>query len=277
MTRDGITFKGYPALIDSGDSVSLRLLDSPGRANAEMRKGLRRLFVLSQSRELKVQVNFLPEIEPALVCAATMQEAVKLKSHLIDLLADRALFREDPKKPSVLPTSESEWNTFSKGGATRIGLAVQDLSELIAPLMKTYQEAKLAVEKLGVAPPLQAARKDARQQLAALTRPGFLTSTPWPWLQQYPRYFRAIKARLEKLLRGGLPRDERGFARLQPFLQEYARRREQHESRSLYDPHLDHFRWMLEEFRVSVFAQELKTAIPISEKWLNEQWARVSA
>lgn len=278
VTRDGITFKGYPTLVDAGDSVSLKLLDSPGRANAEMRKGLRRLFVLANARELKGQVNYLPELEAGLVCAATMQESVKLKSHLIELLADRALFRDDPQKQTVpLPVTESEWNTFVKSAAARIGLAVQDLAELIGPLFKAYQEARLALERLGVAPPLQAARNDARRQLADLTRPGFFTSTPWPWLQQYPRYFRAIKARLEKLLRGGLPRDERGFARLRPFLEELGRRREQHEARALYDPHLEHFRWMLEEFRVSVFAQELKTAIPISEKWLNEQWARVSA
>lgn len=276
LAQGGLALKGYPALIDRGESVALRLLDSPVRAAAESRHGLRRLFVLRLGRDLKTQVSHLPDLDKCLVLGATLEQAAKLKSQLTDLLADRALFRDPPPARFVRPQNVKEWTDLVSAASKRLGLAVQDVTELLGPLMKTYQEARLAVERLGVAPPLQYALQDARTQLKALTQPGYLVATPWPWLQQFPRYFQAIRARLDKLKAGGLVRDQKAFARLAPFVADYSRRLEQQQTRGLYDPHLEHFRWMLEEFRVSLFVQELKTAIPVSEKRLQEQWARVS-
>ncbi|MFN0052394.1 MAG: ATP-dependent RNA helicase HrpA, partial [Planctomycetales bacterium] len=276
VSRGAVDLKGYPALLDASTSVSLRLLDSAERAASESRRGLRRLFVLNQGRELKGQVNYLPGIEQSLMLGATLEGAGQLKSQLVDLLADRALYGDGTRQLARRPVTQLEWNALARAAASRIGLAVQDVTLLLEPLMKAYQEARLAVERLGAAPPLQSARQDARQQLTALTRPGFLTATPWPWLMQFPRYFQGIKSRLEKLKGGGLARDQRGFERVAAFLSLYRERTEQHAARGIQDPHLERFRWLLEEFRVSVFAQELKTIEPVSEKRLEEQWRKVA-
>ena len=100
--------------------------------------------------------------------------------------------------------------------------------------------------------------------------------TPWPWLQQFPRYARAIVMRLQKLTGGAGQRDQQHLAAVVPRWQRGIERMKQHRDRHLYDPELETYRWMTEEFRVSLFAQELGTAVPVSEKRLDQQWARVA-
>jgi ATP-dependent helicase HrpA len=114
-----------------------------------------------------------------------------------------------------------------------------------------------------------------RSQLAELVQPGFLTATPWEWLQHYPRYFRAIQHRLQRLGSGGLARDRKGFDQIEPRREAYARRAAEHRKMEIHDPELVHYRWMLEEYRVSLFAQQLGTALPVSAKRLDAQWAKV--
>ena len=124
------------------------------------------------------------------------------------------------------------------------------------------------------APRWQYAVDDIRQQIAQLMEPQSFSKTPWDWLRQYPRYFRAILARLENLPTA-LPRDFERFQDFQPRWQLYLEQARQHEGQSLFDPELLRLRWMLEEYRVSLFAQKLGTAIPVSPKRLEQQWAKL--
>ena len=120
------------------------------------------------------------------------------------------------------------------------------------------------------------AADDVKKQIAALTQPGFLTAAAWGWLRQYPRYFEAATVRLGKLTKGGADKDSRSQQVMDDLIGLYQYRAEEHRERDIYDPELEHYRWMLEEFRVSLFAQELRTAIPVSEVRLEKQWAKVS-
>jgi ATP-dependent helicase HrpA len=112
--------------------------------------------------------------------------------------------------------------------------------------------------------------------MAELLKPDFLTVTPWNWLQQYPRYLRAVAERLERLKSGSLARDQEATRELQAHWDACAQRAEQHRQREQIDPELVHFRWMLEEYRVSLFAQKLGTAVPVSAVRLERQWVKVS-
>ena len=100
--------------------------------------------------------------------------------------------------------------------------------------------------------------------------------TPWEWLRQYPRYFRAICHRLENLP-GAVARDFEKFQDFQPCWQLFVEHARHQKSQGIVDPELLHLRWMLEEYRVSLFAQKLGTAIPVSPKRLEQQWAKVQA
>jgi len=118
------------------------------------------------------------------------------------------------------------------------------------------------------------ALEDIREQLAALVPVGFLSETPWIWLQHLPRYLRAIALRLGKL-GSGAARDRQSADLVAPNWRKYQERLSQHRLRGVNDPELAQFRWMLEELRVSLFAQELGTSMPVSAQRLDKQWLKV--
>jgi ATP-dependent helicase HrpA len=113
-----------------------------------------------------------------------------------------------------------------------------------------------------------------RGQLARLTRPGFLIDTPYQWLAQYPRYLGAMNARLRKLLSGNRARDHKAMDDLAPFRARYEQATV-HEENTPMNGSLELYKWMIEEYRVSLFAQELGTMLPVSAKRLDAQWALV--
>jgi len=114
-----------------------------------------------------------------------------------------------------------------------------------------------------------------KTQLAGLVHPTFLIETPWPWLIQYPRYFMGIRQRLQRLSSGGLKTEQSLESELAPWLARYEQTLKDHERQHRLDPMLMHFRWMLEEFRIQLFAQKLGTAVSVSPAKLEEQWARI--
>ncbi|MBN2579184.1 MAG: ATP-dependent RNA helicase HrpA [Pirellulales bacterium] len=282
----GLTLAAYPALIDGGDSVALQLADSPERAARLSRGGLRRLCFLAAQRELKAQVQWLPGLETMLLHAAPLKH-VDLRRQLAELLADRAFLGDGPDfsegkrglSPSApekaLPRTKTEFETLLRRGGERLAGAVQEIAGLAPRLFESFHQAQLALEQ-AASPLWQYAVDDMRGQMAELTGADFLTVTPWEWLDHYPRYFRAMVSRWDRLRGGGFGRDRQLFEQeLQPRWERYRQRAESHAQRGIADPELERYRWHLEEFRVSLFAQQLGTAIPISAKRLDRQWALV--
>jgi ATP-dependent helicase HrpA len=108
-----------------------------------------------------------------------------------------------------------------------------------------------------------------------LIQPNFLVETPWPWLIQYPRYFTGIRQRLLRLSSGGLKTEQSLENDLSPWLARYEQKLKDHQRQQIVDPMLMHFRWMLEEYRIQLFAQKLGTAVSVSAAKLDEQWGRI--
>ena len=113
-------------------------------------------------------------------------------------------------------------------------------------------------------------------QLARLTSDDFLIRTPWRWLSQFPRYLEAIHLRFDKRRHGAAARDDNAIQELADLEARWLERGERQRQQSIFDPELELYRWMLEEYRVSLFAQELGTAISVSAKKLEKQWAKVT-
>ena len=271
VVRGGIAMKGYPTLIDNGiDTASLRLVDAPARANHELRFGVRRLIALAAARELKQHVDHLPQLNNWTLLSKTFPQPFPFRQQLTELLADRA-FLPDAK----LPRSDDEFRACLRVGSQRLGAAVAEVSQLLAPLFVNFSEIRKTWEKTA-APQWQPTRLDVHAQLGQLFLPGFLVRTPWPWLQQFPRYSKGIVLRLQKLTSGAGPRDLQQLPVIAAYWPRGIQRMKQHRERQLYDPELETYRWMTEEFRVSLFAQELKTAVQVSEKRLDQQWSRVA-
>jgi ATP-dependent helicase HrpA len=104
--------------------------------------------------------------------------------------------------------------------------------------------------------------------------PGFLSSTPWEWLAHYPRFLKGMSLRLRKLGGGGLARDREAQAIIHHHWQAYREAAERQRKEGVENAELVLYRWMIEELRVSLFAQELGTSLPVSPKRLEKQWEK---
>ncbi|MBI2477260.1 MAG: DUF3418 domain-containing protein, partial [Planctomycetia bacterium] len=269
IRRGDFVLEAYPSLVDAGDSVSLRLATTREGANAQTRAGLRRLFCLAEYRELKSQVHWLPNIDRLHLVAATMKHSRDLREQLIDLAAELTFMRNP-----TLPRTAEAFDAARKDGRKELLVAAQDLAKVVAPLLERYHEVQV---KLGEAnsPNLRDAVADIRKQLERLTADGFWTATPWSWLTQYPRYLQAILVRWDKLITGGGARDRQLMLELAPHQQRYDEAAAAVGVTNESLAALDEYRWMLEEFRISLFAQQIGTSIKISPQRLEKQWGKV--
>ncbi|MFN0197283.1 MAG: ATP-dependent RNA helicase HrpA [Planctomycetaceae bacterium] len=273
LERGGLVWTGFPSLIDRGTTVSLRLADSLNQAERQTRVAIRRLFVLAHQRPIKTQIQWIPKLDK-ISLLATGITGFSLREQLADLLVDRALFGDEKSEQNKIPRTKGEFDRRMKEGSQQLSLVVQEIAPWLLPIFEGYRQTRQLLDRKPL-PAYLYSVDDMREQLNLLMVPDFLTSTPWVWLTQYPRYFSAIRYRWEKLTAGGLERDRRGFAEIVPRLTLYRQQRTRLDQQGGYDVRLEYYRWMLEEFRVSLFAQPLGVAIPVSAKRLDEQWSRV--
>jgi ATP-dependent helicase HrpA len=269
IDHDNLSLTGFPSLVDEGKSVMLCLRDAPERAAYETRFGLRRLFVLAEHRRLKSQVENIPGLERISLYAAGIG-GINLREQVVELLAERVLCGQKEGQPRT----EAEYRQLIKEWRNQIPVAAQDLASLLPTLFEQYHKIKITLDKTKVLAwnePLA----DMRAQLNALINARFLVNTPYPWLQQIPRYLQGIEMRLSKLGGSGLQRDIANIRSISRYIEIYAQRARQHHEREIIDPQLIKFRWLLEEFRVSLFAQKLGTALKVSPKILDQQWSLV--
>jgi len=284
LRTGGVTLTKYPALIDAGDVAALRLLDAPAEAAELTRLGALRLFAIAEHRELKTQVAWLPQLEKLRMQAAPLAKERRIEDQLLDLIAARA-FYSDARNAAEgvanwnategVPYSAAAFEARRLLGRKHILPAVQEVTKLVLPLFENDHELRLALEQARL-PTWKYALDDIREQLAALTPPGFLIATPWDWLVHYPRYLKAAELRLKKLSSGSIPRDKLSHEQVAPRWQAYEQRLADHRRRRHFDPELAYFRWLIEELRVSLFAQELGTSQPVSPQRLDKLFAKIA-
>jgi len=269
LSRAGVSITAYPVLFDEGKSVSLRLIGDQQMALQKSRTGIRRLFVIAHRRELQAQVDWLPSLDRLELCASQLGQQKDFRSQLAELLADRAFLRERP-----LPRTREAFESVCADGGEKIAATVEDVLKLVVPVLEKYQQISLELENWPENRSVGAIA-DVRRQLSELTAEDFFVETPWQWLTHFPRYLDGILLRLDKLGSGAGPRDAEAMEELTGLLDLYQQRKQQHEERGVYDPELETYRWMLEELRVSLFAQQLGTAVKVSPRRLEKQWEKV--
>ncbi|HEY9447010.1 MAG TPA: DUF3418 domain-containing protein, partial [Burkholderiales bacterium] len=265
FTRAGRKLTGYPALADEGDSVAIRLFDVRQSADASMRAGVRRLLRLS----LKEQMRQLEKSPPAFTQSALqLRSAVSaedLREDLLTSITDRAFIGDDP-----LPRTQKAFEAQRARARTRLPAVIEAAGRLLAAIAQEHQ--RISLRLASAKGPLARPAADVRAQLGRLVHTGFLAEMPWERLAQLPRYLKAMQLRLDKY--GGDPeRDAKHQASIAELWKRYEERLEkQKKAGAAADPRLVEFRWHLEELRVSLFAQELKTPYPISYKRLDKMW-----
>ena len=267
VNRSGIELAAFPTLIDNQQDVQMRLRDSQSLSNFETRAAVRRLYAIAKRRDIRSQVKWLPNWEQTCLFASSLFSKANLEQEVIDLIADRAFLANEE-----LPRDEREFNRRLLEAGSRIAGATQDAAKVVATTFESLHQCHFAIDELKTSR-FQDARTDIQHQIQLLTKNGFLANTPWPWLQCYPRYLKAILQRIDKLKSGGLAKDSDHLRAILPFLEQLQARVES-QPQSAYEPELIEYRWMLEEFRVSLFAQGLGTRVKVSPQRLEKQWQK---
>jgi ATP-dependent helicase HrpA len=213
--------------------------------------------------------RMLPNASTMCLNYATLGTCDELKCDIVTAAVDRALFED-----GVLVRTRDEFVERAETGWRRLSAAANELADVAGEILALYQDVSLSLSK--PYPPLMAgAIEDLREQLAHLVPKDFVLSTPGPWIPHVARFLRAMQVRLKKLTNAGLARDNQGLQVAHPLWLRYRERAALHAKFGVHDSELVEFRWMLEELRVSLFAQELKTSIPISVQRLEKQWSKV--
>ncbi len=268
IQRSGATLVGYPALVDHGDHCEIEVFDLPGDARARHRDGLRRLFRL----QLREQIKFLEKSLNGLqttqmqagtvgALAAAMPGFEPTREQVVTAALDRIALAEPwPLDRVAFGARRDE----TKG---KLNLIAQEIARLLTTIV---QEASAAAKKVNGARAFAAAVADIEQQMRQLFVPRFIIDTPPAQLAHYPRYLQAIVQRLDKL-KSDPARDAQRLQEIAPLQVQLERALAAR--KGVADPQLEEYRWLLEELRVSLFAQELRTPMPVSVKRLQKVWA----
>ncbi|WIG54903.1 MAG: ATP-dependent helicase HrpA [Rhodanobacteraceae bacterium] len=251
--RDGMT--AYPALVDLGDVVALRVFENADDAAAAHRAGVERLLRLSLKAEFKRAQKQLP-LKPKLAVAfAPHGRADALREDIVE-----GAFADVLREHDLDARDRAAWNALRDAVSRALFGAAMERLKLAEPILAGLAELQPWV-KPAIRGQAEASYADLRGQLDALLAPGFLRDLPRARLAHLPRYLKAMRLRAEKL-RSDPARDHSRMQQVLPYWRAVLDARASGDETEA----LETLRWLVEEWRVSVFAQELKTAEPVSGK-----------
>jgi ATP-dependent helicase HrpA len=265
VKHKGQTIQGFPALRDEKNTVGLTMVDSEDEAKLVHQGGLNRLFRLKFTKELKklsrqsaitaahaFNYQQLP-VHPRSKVLAGEDVFDDLVYQLVANLLDGKDIR-----------SELEFNQAVDKSASSMYAKGYELSEHVAKILTLYQSVKSELSQWVQQKELH---KDLSLHLSCLCYQGFVRHVPVDQLMLYPRFLRAMQTRLEKA-RGQLDKDASKAKQAQGYEKKFW----QYIAEQGTNAEAESFRWLLEEFRISLFAQQIKTKTPISEKRLQKAW-----
>jgi len=265
LKKGGQALIGYPALIDQGTHVEVEVFDEQDVATVRHRAGLRRLVALQIRDAVRYLEKNLPDLQRMAMAYLPLGSSEDLRDQIVEVAIDRAFLAEP------WPSDAASFGRRVDEGRGRLTLIANEVARLAAAVLAEYA---LALRKLKEARPPKEVADDIAAQLERLVPRRFVAATPWGQLVHLPRYLKAVVLRLDKL-RADPARDAARLAELRPLDQRYLRKLA--ERRGAADARLDELRWLLEELRVSLFAQELKTPQPVSVKRVEKIWAQAFA
>jgi len=264
--QNGQAFVGYPAIIDEGDAVGVRIFDTEQKAAIQHQAGLMRLFQLQLRKECTYIVKNMPKSAAAELTYNRLPKHPLLDygfspSYKDDLLYV-ALYGVFVEGQAI--RSQQAFEHIMQANKAGLISAANEAGKTALDIMELYGAIKTQLSRLNANDPLA---KDINEQLDLLIYAGFIRNTPYQQMKAIPRYLKAIQYRLDK-------RDNtlQKVQEVSRYAIRYWRDVEKKAKKDKIIPEQELFRWMLEEFRVSQFAQQLKTAYPVSVKRMDKAW-----
>lgn len=265
IKRNGVTIQGYPAVVDKINSVAVQVLDSKTAAYNAHRLGLRRLTLLSMPSEARLLKKSLFDLKPIQLIYASIpfrsntdKAPLDLETELMALILDRAMFTD-----VELPRDADAFAACLTNGRKHLHTVTSETCNWVSNLLMQYQKLRLQLDATKQAS-WQVSIDDMRQQLDNLIYRGFLQYTSSIHLVQLPRYLKALQTRFNRLPTAA-KRDQQRTQELKSWLEKIA-------TRECQDWRIEEIRWMLEELRISKFAQPQPTAYQISNERLEQRW-----
>ena len=272
----GMTLRAYPALVDEGDSVAVRALDSQSRAQVAQRAGLRRLLMLRMAPTVKDMRKRIPNLQamrlayakvpPAPGARKDNRPAECLEEQLVALAFDQAFVGD----AGEVRDREAFQACFDRG-REQLHTVFSNTVALADEVLGGYQRIRKRLAGMNHLSLLSSV-KDMQQQLDELVYQGFLEEVPGQQLSEYGRYLKALELRLDKLASGGHARDQQAMREIGEIQDRWRTREQAAREKGLVDLRLQQIRWQLEELRISLFAQEVKTRYPVSLKRIDRLW-----
>lgn len=271
LQRSGISIRAYPALVDKQNKVALQVLDNPLQARYLTQRGIARLLMLESVQMVKyLQKELFKGQELSLSIAG-----IGSREQVVDDILMASFCQLCLPDQEHLPRSRGEFDQRLGSAKEKLISRAQELADILATSLKLLVGVRKLLKQQKNALALAFSISDIQQQLQQLFHPGLVYATPLEWLTQYPRYLRAIELRIEKALLNP-QKDRLSLAEIQPHWQRLndllAKEGEYALAQSIP---LQTYRWGIEELRVSLFAQTLRTQIPISSKRLDKLWEAV--
>ncbi len=265
----GLSMTVYPALVEEAGVVKEARFPTQAEADWQHRRALQRLLLQQLAEPAKYLRNKLPGLTELGLLYRDMGKVDALVEDILLASLDSCILDGEAQLPrdgaalaSLAEKKRGDWTAH----AERLARLTLEILKHWHGLQKRFKG------KIDLAQAV--ALNDIKAQLGNLVYPGFVRETPAEWLKEYPRYLKAIEQRFEKI-GAQLQRDRVWSGELGGYWEQYQARLHKHQQEGKRDPELALYRWMLEEYRVSLWAQQLGTKMPVSDKRLNKQWSQV--
>ncbi|MBP1762287.1 MAG: hrpA, partial [Firmicutes bacterium] len=270
--QKGQTFVGFPAIIDEGDTVGVRIFDTGQKAALQHQAGLMRLFQLQLRKECTYIIKNIPQSATAELTYNRLPKHPIISTFFSRNLGMNASYKEDMLylilytvfiEGRTLRTQQAFEQSLQQHKPEMIGIA-NEAGKIVLEIMELYGAVKTQLKRLNANDPLA---RDINEQLDLLIYAGFIRNTPYQQLKAIPRYLKAIQYRLDKF-----DNNPQKILEVSRYSTRFWKDIEKKAKKDIVIPEQDPFRWAIEEFRVSLFAQQLKTAYPVSSKRMDKAW-----
>ncbi|MBM3109171.1 ATP-dependent RNA helicase HrpA [Pseudomonas arcuscaelestis] len=267
----GLSMTVYPALVEENGTVKEGRFSTLAEAEFQHRRALQRLLLQQLAEPAKFLRGKLPGLTELGLLYRELGRVDALVEDILLASLDSCILEGESNLPrdgaglaSLAERKRGSWTEH----AERLARLTLEILKLWHGLQKRFKG------KIDLAQAV--ALNDIKQQLSNLVYPGFVRETPGVWLKELPRYLKAVELRLEKL-GSQVQKDRVWSGELSNLWAQYKARADKHAQEGKRDEQLTVYRWWLEEYRVSLFAQQLGTKVPVSDKRLSKQWSQVEA
>ena len=251
---------GYPALVDTGEDCTIDVFDELEQAKYKHKQGLLRLFKIAFKEQVKYWQKNIHELTKMSMLYMPLGTQEELLNQIIDCALTQAALMEP------LPNNKTSFEVRKSAAKEKLGLLVNEVARLSLQILEQWHQTQ---KKMGAIKSYKQAYQDMQQNQQQLMQKNFLLVHDYAHLAHFVRYLKADFIRIEKLQKDPA-REARLMGEMAPLLSQYQRAFSQLKGRE--DKWLEDFRWLLQELRVALFAQELRTPMPVSVKRLQKSW-----